>query len=317
MDNTQKNHLKAYGIAYWILTKEVEVNWLLNYRGGSFLFKQSQEFQNELVIRGVSYDVISDAQQLSILEEISSPDVNMDVVKLEKAPKIAVYSPKTKLPWDDAVTMVLTYSEIPYTVVFDDEVLNGELPKYDWLHLHHEDFTGQYGKFYSMYKFQPWYVKQQQEYEESARKHGFNKVSQLKLAVVKGFVISVQVVVFYLPCVLLLTPMISPWLLKGLIFANLCMTVIRRIRQPRGSLISQKLLPLKILPSVWILMSMNTPILIISLRKEISQKTMITSTYSSFLQSGIRYRLCLLSLMNPTSKVLWAKQQHLRKTTKN
>ncbi|GAL83311.1 hypothetical protein MYP_537 [Sporocytophaga myxococcoides] len=186
MDNTQKNHLKAYGIAYWILTKEVEVNWLLNYRGGSFLFKQSREFQNELVIRGVSYEVISDAQQLSILEEISSPDVNMDVVKLEKAPKIAVYSPKTKLPWDDAVTMVLTYSEIPYTVVFDDEVLNGDLPKYDWLHLHHEDFTGQYGKFYSMYKFQPWYVKQQQEYEESARKHGFNKVSQLKLAVVKG-----------------------------------------------------------------------------------------------------------------------------------
>jgi hypothetical protein len=107
MDNTQKNHLKAYGIAYWILTKEVEVNWLLNYRGGSFLFRQSQEFQNELVIRGVSYEVISDAQQLSILEEISSPDVNMDVVKLEKAPKIAVYSPKTKLPWDDAVTMVL------------------------------------------------------------------------------------------------------------------------------------------------------------------------------------------------------------------
>lgn len=186
MDNSQKNHLKAYGIAYWILTKEVEVNWLLNYRGGSFLFKQNQEFQNELVIRGVSYEVISDAQQLSILEEISSPDVNMDVVKLEKAPKIAVYSPKTKLPWDDAVTMVLTYSEIPYTVVFDDEVINGDLPKYDWLHLHHEDFTGQYGKFYSMYKFQPWYIKQQQEYEESARKHGFNKVSQLKLAVVKG-----------------------------------------------------------------------------------------------------------------------------------
>ncbi|MFN3405526.1 MAG: asparagine synthetase B [Cytophagaceae bacterium] len=185
MDNSQKNHLKAYGIAYWTLTKDVEVNWLLNYRGGSFMFKHHSIFENELVIRGVSYEVISDAQSASILSEIGSPEVNMDAVKLEKPPKIAVYSPKTKLPWDDAVTMVLTYAEIPYTVVFDDEVMANELPKYDWLHLHHEDFTGQYGKFYSMYKFQPWYQRQQQEYEESARKHGFKKVSELKLAVVK------------------------------------------------------------------------------------------------------------------------------------
>jgi hypothetical protein len=163
----------------------VEVNWLLNYRGGSFMFKQTQDFQNEVIIRGISYEVISDAQANSILAEIASPAVNMDAVKLEKAPKIAVYSPKTKLPWDDAVTLVLSYAEIPYTVVFDDEVMYGELPKYDWLHLHHEDFTGQYGKFYSSYKFDAWYIKQQQEYEESARKHGFTKVSELKLAVVK------------------------------------------------------------------------------------------------------------------------------------
>lgn len=185
LDHMQKNHLKSYGIAYWILTQDVEVNWLLNYRGGSFMFRHTPRFENELVIRGVSYEVISDAQQLNIVEEISAPDVNMDVVKLEKAPKVAVYSPKTKLPWDDAVTMVLTYAEIPYTVVFDDEVLSNELPKYDWLHLHHEDFTGQYGKFYSMYKNFPWYQKQQQEYEASAKKHGFTKVSELKLAVVK------------------------------------------------------------------------------------------------------------------------------------
>lgn len=185
MDHTQRNHLKSYGVAYWILTRQTEVHWLLNYKGGSFMFKYSPEFENEAVIRGVSYEVISDAQAASILEEISSPAVNMDAIKLEKAPKIAVYSPKTKLPWDDAVTLVLTYAEIPYTVVFDDEVMYGELPKYDWLHLHHEDFTGQYGKFWASYKFDAWYIKQQQEYEEVARRHGFQKVSQLKLAVAK------------------------------------------------------------------------------------------------------------------------------------
>jgi hypothetical protein len=185
MDNAQRNHLKAYGIAYWILTLDQDVNWLLNYRNGSFMFAYNQKFENELIIRGVTYEVISDAQSAEILNHISSPDMNMEVMKLEKPPKIAVYSPKTKLPWDDAVTMVLTYAEIPYTTVFDDEVLYNELPKYDWLHLHHEDFTGQYGKFYAQYKNQPWYIKQQKEYEASAKKHGFKKVSELKLAVVK------------------------------------------------------------------------------------------------------------------------------------
>jgi len=185
MDGDQQNHLKSYGIAYWTLTKQVEVNWLLNYRGGSFMTDYHRFIENECRIRGVSYQVISDAQALNIESEINNPEANMDLVKLEKAPKVAVYSPKTKLPWDDAVTMVLTYAEIPYDVVFDDEVMTGILPDYDWLHLHHEDFTGQYGKFYYSYKNQPWYIKQQQEYEDMAAKYGFTKVSQLKLAVVK------------------------------------------------------------------------------------------------------------------------------------
>ncbi|MDB5258736.1 MAG: hypothetical protein JWM14_3431, partial [Chitinophagaceae bacterium] len=185
MDASQKNHLKAYGMAYWVLTQGVEVDWLLNYRAGSFAFRAESSFQKELLIRGVSFEMISDGAYQNILTEIASPEANMEIVKLEKAPKIAVYSPKTKLPWDDAVTMVLTYAEIPYTVIFDDEVLTGELPKYDWLHLFHEDFTGQYGKFWSSYRNQPWYLKQTEEYETSAKKHGFNKVSELKLAVVK------------------------------------------------------------------------------------------------------------------------------------
>jgi hypothetical protein len=185
MDKVQKNHLKAYGISYWVLTKDIEVDWLLNFRGGSFMFKYSQKFENECIIRGVSYEVISDAQSAQIVSDIASPSTNMDIMKLEKFPKIAVYSPKSKLPWDDAVTMALTYAEIPYEIIFDDEIMYGELPKYDWLHLHHEDFTGQYGKFYRAFKNQPWYIEQQREYEASAKKHGFGKVSQLKLGVVK------------------------------------------------------------------------------------------------------------------------------------
>lgn len=185
MDESQTNHLKAYGITYWVLQKEVEVDWLLNYRGGSFMMKYAQSIENELIVRNVSYEVISDTESNQIVEMISSPASNTDIMKLEKYPKIAVYSPKSKQPWDDAVTLALTYAEIPYDVVFDDEVMYGELPKYDWLHLHHEDFTGQYGKFYSMYRSYPWYIKQQREYEASAKKHGFTKVSQLKLSTVK------------------------------------------------------------------------------------------------------------------------------------
>ncbi|NBW37119.1 MAG: asparagine synthetase B, partial [Cytophagia bacterium] len=175
----------AYGIAYWILRSETEVDWLLNYRGGSFMCEYVPAIQNELMIRGVSYQVISDAQANQILAEIASPALNYDVMKLEKYPKIAVYSPKTAQPWDDAVTLVLTYAEIPYDLIYDDEVLAGNLPKYDWLHLHHEDFTGQYGKFFGTFSNAPWYVEQQREAEEMAQKHGFHKVSQLKLAVAK------------------------------------------------------------------------------------------------------------------------------------
>lgn len=185
MDEMQSNHLKAYGIAYWTLTKDVPVDWLLNFRGGSFMIKSNTLIENECIIRNVSYEMISDATANEILETIASPSSNMDVMRLDKYPQIAVYSPKSKQPWDDAVTLVLSYAEIPYDVIFDDEIMYGELIKYDWLHLHHEDFTGQYGKFYRSYRYMPWYQEQQREYEASARKHGFAKVSHLKLAIVK------------------------------------------------------------------------------------------------------------------------------------
>lgn len=185
MDEQQSNHLKAYGIAYWILRSNMEVDWLLNYRGGSFMCDYQPAIHNELVVRGVSFEIISSAQANQIIAEIASPAANYDIMKLEKYPRIAVYSPKSKLPWDDAVTLVLTYAEIPYDIIFDNEVMNGILPKYDWLHLHHEDFTGQYGKFFAQYNNMPWYIEQQREAEEMAREHGFHKVSQLKLAVAK------------------------------------------------------------------------------------------------------------------------------------
>ncbi len=185
MDDKQSNHLKAYGIAYWALEKEAKVDWLLNYRGGSFSFKYTKFFENECRIRGVKYEMVADAQMTKILSEIANPEANMDAVRLEKAPKIAVYSPKSKLPWDDAVTMVLTYAEIPYDVIYDDEVIGNELHLYDWLHLHHEDFTGQYGKFYRSYRNAQWYKDQVSAFEAKAHEHGYEKVSKHKLAVVK------------------------------------------------------------------------------------------------------------------------------------
>ena len=185
MDQSQKNHLKAYGISYWILKNfEMEMDWLLNYRGGSFMVAYNQSFATEMTVRGVSFEVISEGQAGQILNQISAPDVNMDAVKLQKAPKIAVYSPKSKLPWDDAVTLVLTYAEIPYDVVYDDEVLSTKLPEYDWLHLHHEDFTGQFGKFFQ-YKDYPWYREQKREAELTADKFQFANVPAMKLAVAK------------------------------------------------------------------------------------------------------------------------------------
>ncbi len=186
MDEEQKNHLKAYGITYWALKNGLETDWLLNYRGGSFLIKYSQTMESECKIRGVSYEVIADAKVTVILNEINDPSVNMDMVKLEKEPKIAVYSPKNKLPWDDAVTMVLTYAEIPYDILYDDEVLKGDLPKYDWLHLHHEDFTGQYNRFWSAFRNASWYIEDVKLQEATAKRNGFKKVSEMKLEVARN-----------------------------------------------------------------------------------------------------------------------------------
>ena len=179
----QKNHLKAYGITYWALNKDYKATWLLNYRGGSFLFPDSPELRKECQIRGVTFEILSDATANGILEEISSPSQNMEAVVLEKAPKIAVYTPKGKQPWDDAVTLVLTYAEIPFTTIYDEEILSDQLLLYDWLHLHHEDFTGQYGKFFGAYRTAPWYIEQKKDAEILAKKLGYNKVSEAKLAV--------------------------------------------------------------------------------------------------------------------------------------
>jgi hypothetical protein len=186
MDNTQKDHLKAYGIAYWTLERGVEVKWLLNYRGGSFMIPQVKEIENECLVRGVSYEIIADAQANLITEEISSPSQNMDVVLMQKAPKIAVYTPPNKQPWDDAVTLVLTYAEIPYDLIYDEEILDGKLNDYDWLHLHHEDFTGQFGKFFRNYQHMPWYQEEVRTNKNLAQKLGFLKVSEMKLVVSKA-----------------------------------------------------------------------------------------------------------------------------------
>ncbi|MGV6831479.1 MAG: asparagine synthetase B [bacterium] len=176
----QKNHLKAYGITYWTLERQQKVKWLLNYRGGSFLLPDFDEIRKECQIRGVSFEVISDGEGEQILQTISSPSKNMEAVVLEKAPKIAVYTPYGKQPWDDAVTMVLTYAEIPYDTIYDEEVLNDALLLYDWLHLHHEDFTGQYGKFYRTYRSAAWYIKEKKDAEALAAKLGYSKVSEAK-----------------------------------------------------------------------------------------------------------------------------------------
>ena len=184
-ETTQQNHLKAYGITYWCLDKKYKASWLLNYRGGSFLLPDAEEIRKECKIRGVSFEVLSDAETKSILDDISSPSQNMENVILEKAPKIAFYTPKGKQPWDDAVTLVLTYAEIPFTPIYDEEVLSDGLLLYDWLHLHHEDFTGQYGKFFGAYRNAPWYIEQKKAAEELAIKLGYSKVSEEKLAVAK------------------------------------------------------------------------------------------------------------------------------------
>lgn len=186
MDLKQTDHLKAYGIAYWALTKGVDVDWLLNYRGGSFMLDNLTTLANECRVRGVAFDLLSASDAARIYAEVQREDNNMDVVRLEKAPRIAVYVPPTFQPWDDAVTMALEYAEIHYDKLWDDEVLGGKLAEYDWLHLHHEDFTGQYGKFYASYAGASWYIDQQAMLEKEAHKLSFKKVSELKKAVARG-----------------------------------------------------------------------------------------------------------------------------------
>ncbi len=184
-ETTQQNHLKAYGITYWCIEKKYKASWLLNYRGGSFLLADASEIRKECQIRGVSFEVLSDAETNQILEEISSPSQNMEAVVLEKAPKVAVYTPSGKQPWDDAVTLVLTYAEIPFTPIYDQEVLSDQLILYDWLHLHHEDFTGQYGKFFGSNRNSPWYIDQKATAEALATKLGYKKVSEEKADIAK------------------------------------------------------------------------------------------------------------------------------------
>ncbi len=182
MDSGQSDHLKAYGAAYWAIDQGMEVDWLLNYRGGSFLIPASSAVTRELNIRGVRYEQVSGSETAQILSEVESNSSNQAAIRLEEAPKIAVYAPEQTLPWDDAVLLALEYAEVPYDMIYDDEVLDGDLDQYDWLHLHHEDFTGQYGKFYQ-YRNTSWYQEQQRQLEGIAQRHGFRKVSDLKLAV--------------------------------------------------------------------------------------------------------------------------------------
>jgi hypothetical protein len=191
MDTKQSDHLKAYGVAFWTLKLKNNVDWLLNFRGGSFLLDGSDKIINEIVLRGVYFERINTSELGEIYATID--ENNMDIVLLEKSPKIAVYSPPDKQPWDDAVTLALTYSEIDYDIVFDEEVLTGQLNDYDWLHLHHEDFTGQYGKFYKNYRNSSWYKKMESDFKSTASRFGFNSVPELKKNVaqkIKKFIVN-------------------------------------------------------------------------------------------------------------------------------
>ena len=189
MDQSQKNHLKAYGAAFWTLEQEINVEWILNYRGGAFMIDSYPEVERECRVRGISYEIIGTEKTLIIYNEVETN--NMDVVLLEKAPKIAIYTPPNKQPWDDAVTLALSYAEVPYQTLWDEEVFNGSLEQYDWLHLHHEDFTGQYGKFYRNYHTADWYIDQQKQFESMAQKLGFNSVHNQKKAlaqIIKNYI---------------------------------------------------------------------------------------------------------------------------------
>jgi hypothetical protein len=182
MDLTQTNHLKAYGLTFWVIKNQGTADWLLNYKNGSFGIDYSDKVANECRIRGVYFEQLSDAEYNSIVEQVKSEKTNMDVVKLEKAPKIAVYAPPGALPWDDAVRLALEYAEVEHTIIWDEEVIQGKLKEYDWLHLHHEDFTGQYSKFGASFANAPWYIQQVTLNESTAKKLGYSKVSELKRA---------------------------------------------------------------------------------------------------------------------------------------
>ncbi len=189
MDVRQNDHLKAYGFAFWALNQNINVEWLLNYRGGSFLLDEFSEIIEVARVRGVTYETIDSEQALNIFNEINLN--NMEIVLLEKAPKIAIYSPPNKQPWDDAVTLALTYAEVPYDVLWDKEVFDEKLARYDWLHLHHEDFTGQYGKFYKNYRSASWYIEQKKQYETISRDLGFDSVHKQKKAlaqIIKNYI---------------------------------------------------------------------------------------------------------------------------------
>ena len=191
MDKAQKDHLKAYGTAFWILGEEINVEWILNYRGGSFMIDTYAQVEKECRIRGVSYEIIDPEQTLTIYNEVEMN--NMDVVLLEKSPKIAIYSPPNKQPWDDAVTLALSYAEVPYKTIWDEDIFNGALSEYDWLHLHHEDFTGQYGKFYRNYHTASWYINQKKQFEDMAKQLGFSSVHNQKKAlaqIIKNYVVN-------------------------------------------------------------------------------------------------------------------------------
>lgn len=185
MDLQQTEHLKAYGLTFRNLLDGNRADWLLNYRGGSFLLDLSDKIISECLAEGIKFEQITLSQASQIYAEVQSEDNNMDVVRLEKAPKIAVYVPPGFVPWDDAVTLVFEYANVPYDKIWNDEVLNGDLSKYDWLHLHHEDFTGQYGKFYASFSNAQWYVDQQIMYENNAKKNGFQKVSEMMKSVTR------------------------------------------------------------------------------------------------------------------------------------
>lgn len=181
MDDAQQNHLKSYGLTFNALKAGMKAEWLLNYRGGSFLLPDTPELRRQAGLDGITVEPIGDGQLAAIRSEIANS--NMDAIPLEKAPKIAVYAPPDAPPWDDAVTLALKYAGIEYTPIYDDEVHKGDLVQFDWLHLHHEDFTGQLNKFHLGYRDAPWYVDLVQKNTQAARRLGFPHVPALKKGV--------------------------------------------------------------------------------------------------------------------------------------